>query len=158
MVSCVDMQYRNDCSVIKRLFYGLGKIKAYHRAQNFITELLTETRANQNAASSTKLYRRTIPRRWTNYVPQRKTYQITLVNKNTKSISNIQLQRKCQVILTYSNVVGIFQTDLTLRMNERAWPLQKTNNIRRCWKLQPITIIATVHHCSMRSFNKQLVK
>ena len=34
--------------------------------------------------------------------------EYTITEKKTQSIKNLQLQRKCQVILTYSNVVEIF--------------------------------------------------
>ena len=38
--------------------------------------------------------------------------EYTITKKKTQSIRNLQLQRKCRVILTYWNVVGIFYTDL----------------------------------------------
>ena len=44
-------------------------------------------------------------------------------------MSNIQLQMKCGAILTYSNVAGIFWTDLTWNMNKHVWPPKKKNTI-----------------------------
>ena len=68
---------QNDCSVLECWFYGRGRIKTYHRAREFIAEFFPRTRTDQNKASSTKLYRRTIPQRWANYNQRRQTNQNT---------------------------------------------------------------------------------
>ena len=54
-------------------------------------------------------------------------------------------------------MVGIFLTELTWPMNERAWPPQKINTFRRCWKLKLITMIISVNHFPMRILDKLYV-
>ena len=65
---------------------------------------------------------------------------------------------KCRAILTHSNKIEIFWTNLTWRMKKHAWPTQEINTLRRCWTLSLTTMIVTMHHYPMRSFNNQSVK
>ena len=75
----------NECSILICLVYGRGQIKMNHCAQNFIGKNGLEMRINQNAASSTKLYCRTVPLKRNNQVLWKKTNQNSLLrNKNTQ--------------------------------------------------------------------------
>ena len=112
-----------------------------------------QTRTNQKTSSSNSFLRRKNNHNaFTNFLTNKKRQKIRHI------MTNIQLQMKCRAILTYSYLVGIFWTYLNLRMNERAWPPRNINTLRIFWKILLTTMIVTMHHCPMRSFDKQSVK
>ena len=47
---------------------------------------------------------------------------------------------------------------LDVKYEKHAWPPQETNTTKRCWKILLTVMIVTMHHCPMRSFDKQSVK
>ena len=56
--------------------------------------------------------------------------------KSDTEYEESQLQMKCRNILTYLNEGKIFWIELTWHMNKRAWPPNKKNTLRICWKIR----------------------
>ena len=96
-----------------------GRIKMYHLARRFITELFYKRRRIKNQHHQQNIIAERFRVRGQNMFHGKKHMKVRYYEKN-KRIINLQLQRKCRVILTYSNVVASFETYLTLCINERA--------------------------------------
>ena len=78
---------------------------------------------------STKLYRRTIPRTWTNYVILSKTNQNALLRN--KKMQGMRLHIMC-LILTSLTYLNAEETILACHMKEHTWKIQAMNTLRRC--------------------------
>ena len=89
--------------------------------------VVPRTRTNKNKASSTNLYRITIPRTWTKYVLQRKTNQNALLrNKKTQ---RMRLHMMFLTILTSLTYLNAGKTTLTCHTKERTWPAKEMNTL-----------------------------
>ena len=115
------------------MFYGQGRIKRHHRWQMLYGERRI-IMISQNIKTNKK------------------------TQSMRQSMRNLQLQTKCRAVWTYSNVVGIFWTDLTWHMNKREWTPKNKNTIRICWKLWLNIMIFQRHHFQKRNFENQSIQ
>ena len=88
-------------------------------------------------------------------------HKIINIQKYTKNEAEYKGSSVTDEALIYFNIFKCGKNILNrldVKYDERAWSPQKINTLRRCCKLLLTTMIATMHHFPMRSFNKKSVK
>ena len=118
-LACLPCKNGNDYYVtysdITSFLFGQERIKRVPSLKILYYRSVLRKRTNQKASSLTNVLRRKT---------NQNAFTKIFTNKKTQIMKhcmrNLQLRLKCRDILTYLNVVGIFWTDLTWRMNKRA--------------------------------------